>query len=458
MKRDTLEKALNEISDSHIEEAAEPKKRHTVRWLGAVAAVLAVVLLFHTFRPAAVIHAKAVSTPSASRAPDQYDTDYMNARFDSVETALTQGSDFFTSSSQTFLTTKGDENRVWSPVNGYISLAMLAETTGGNTQKQILDTLGADSLDALRSQVSAMWESVYTDDGKEICTLANSLWLDDSISYHQEAMDQLAYHHYASVYQGDLSSKKATDDLQNWLNQQTGGHLKKSADTLALPPQTLLALASTVHLKSQWADDFSASNNKRATFHAPEGDISCTFMNKKEYQAWYSWGDSFGAVSLLLKNGCRMWFILPDEGKAPDDVLKEGQYLEIITKETHDEKEENSKYMKVNLSIPKFDVNSSCNLKEGLQQLGITDAFDPQAADFSTAISSQVPVWVESAQQAARVTIDEDGVTASSYIVIPGAGAMPPPDEVIDFILDKPFLFAITKKNIPLFTGVVNHP
>ena len=30
--------------------------------------------------------------------------------------------------------------------------------------------------------------------------------------------------------------------------------------------------------------------------------------------------------------------------------------------------------------------------------------------------------------------------------------------EIIDFVLDRPFLFAITCGNIPLFTGVVNQP
>jgi serpin B len=57
------------------------------------------------------------------------------------------------------------------------------------------------------------------------------------------------------------------------------------------------------------------------------------------------------------------------------------------------------------------------------------------------------------------VTIDEDGVTAASYIILDfGAGSGPPPDEVIDFVLDRPFLFAIESQSIPLFIGTVNNP
>jgi serine protease inhibitor len=33
-----------------------------------------------------------------------------------------------------------------------------------------------------------------------------------------------------------------------------------------------------------------------------------------------------------------------------------------------------------------------------------------------------------------------------------------PPDDEIDFILDRPFFFVITRSNLPLFAGVVNEP
>ena len=58
-----------------------------------------------------------------------------------------------------------------------------------------------------------------------------------------------------------------------------------------------------------------------------------------------------------------------------------------------------------------------------------------------------------------RVKIDEKGVTAASYIELNfGAGAAMPPDEIIDFVLDRPFVFVVTRDQIPLFVGTVNTP
>lgn len=59
-----------------------------------------------------------------------------------------------------------------------------------------------------------------------------------------------------------------------------------------------------------------------------------------------------------------------------------------------------------------------------------------------------------------RVTTDEEGVEAAAYTVFSlsatSAGEMP---EELDFVLDRPFLFAITGQDgLPLFVGAVNHP
>ena len=68
-------------------------------------------------------------------------------------------------------------------------------------------------------------------------------------------------------------------------------------------------------------------------------------------------------------------------------------------------------------------------------------------------------VTLSQAKHDARMTIDEEGCTAAAYTVMAMAGAAAPPKEEIDFVLDRPFLFAITGiDGLPLFIGVVNHP
>ena len=464
-------KALGYVDEKYVTAAAKRKKKKAAKyWISAVAAVLALVLLFNLPSMPMVISAKAVSIASESRQMQRPDLDDYKDRdqwradlakweaerdFRSSTTRETVDAlaPFFTNGSAQFLSSQSSENLLWSPINAYIGLALMTELTDGASRQQILDLFGVDSIDELRKQVGAVWESSYNDNGHEISTLANSLWLEEGLNYNQDTMDNIAYYYYASVYQGDLGSQKINNAIGAWINNNTGGFLKKSTSNVNLSPDTILALYSTIYFQAKWQDEFSASKNTQDTFHAPNGDKTVTFMNKKLAQMYYYYGDKFSAVALSLKNGSRMWFILPDEGYTTADVLADGQYMQMVLQQDW----ENEKWMKVNLSVPKFDVNSTMDLKGGLQEMGVTDVFNEGAANFSE-ITGDVPIFLTAANQSVRVQIDEEGVKAAAYIEFPGATSPAPPEEIIDFILDRPFIFAITTDNIPLFMGTVNNP
>ena len=463
-------KALSYVDEKYVTEAARRKKKKTKYWISAAAAVLILALLFNMPSLPMTISAKAVSIASGSRQmmlPDRDDYEDGNAwqadidkwraeqKFLSDTTGETVDAlaPFFTNGSAQFLSTQGSENLLWSPVNAYIGLSMMTELTDGASRQQILDLFGARDIDALRRQVGAVWESSYNDNGHEISALANSLWLEEGLNYNQETMDNLAYYHYASVYKGDLGSQKINTAIGAWLNNNTGGLLKNESKNINLSPENILALYSTIYFQAKWRDQFAQSKNTEDVFHAPSGDKTVTFMNKKLAQMNYYYGDRFSAVALWLKNGSAMWFILPDEGYTTADVLADGQYMQMVLQQDW----ENEKWMKVNLSVPKFDVNSTLNLKDGLRKMGVTDVFEQGTANFSE-ITGDVPIFLTEANQSVRVQIDEEGVKAAAYIEFPGAGSPAPPEEIIDFVLDRPFLFAITTESVPLFVGCVNQP
>ena len=475
MKRKHVLEVLDKIDDRYVTETEKAPKKMRKRpyWIGAVAAVLAVVICISSFLNTPIITANAIALPEDARIMDHPDLDdykdresYMadvelwkaetDYRRTTRENAAISLSQFFTEASAEFLTSQNNENALWSPINAYIGLAMLAEITDGDSRKEILDLFGASDIETLRSQVSAIWESVYEDDGNEICTLAKSLWLEDGLNYNQDAMNNLAYHYYASVYQCDLGSDSANKSIGNWLNKNTGGMLKDRTDKIDLSPDTILAIYSTLFYQAKWSDEFNSKNNTNDIFHGVNGDTNVTYMNKKLCQMNYYWHDDYSAVALSLKNGSTMWFILPDEGKTTADVLNGSAYGEMISSGSGEEGWQNKKYMKVNLSVPKFDVSSTVNLKDGLGRMGVTKVFDMENSDF-TAITSDSPVYISAVNQSARVEIDEKGVKAATYIEIPGCGSAMPPEEIIDFVLNRPFVFVISKGNLPLFTGVVNN-
>lgn len=352
------------------------------------------------------------------------------------------------------LTDETGENKACSPINIYMALAMLAEITDGESRAQLLALLGSSDLDALRAEASAVWNANYCDDGAVTSILASSLWLNDKINFKQETMDALAKYYYASSFRGEMGSAAFDRALQEWINQQTGGLLEEQASGLTMDKETILALATTIYFRAKWAGEFSEERTGPDTFHALSGDVTCDFMHQGGTNTYY-WSDRFSAVAKRLENSGAMWFLLPDEGVTPEELLADEATLNFLL--SGGESAE-SKYLIVNLSVPKFDIASDLDLTDSLKSMGIADVFDPSISDFSP-MTDDTEAYLSQAKHAARVAIDEEGVTAAAYTVMMMCGAGAPPEEEVDFVLDRPFVFAITGVDgLPLFVGVVHQP
>ena len=350
-----------------------------------------------------------------------------------------------------------DENRVYSPLNVYLGLAMLAEVTEGKTRAQILDLLDVSDIEALREQACSLWNANYFDDGTVTSLLSNSLWFRDGYEYNQKTLDNLAEKYFASSFSGEPGSDEYNTMLQKWLNEHTGGLLEDMVKDIKMDPRTVLMMASTIYYNASWEKGFNENNNTEEIFHEAGGDKTVTFMHDSMDEERYYWGDKFTATRKQLKNSGYMYFMLPDEGVTVRDLLKDENALDFIA---GNKSWQDQKRMKVNLSVPKFDVSSELELSDILPSLGVTDCFDAAASNFTPLTDSGDQIYVDSIKHGARVRIDEDGTEAAAYIVIDLPGAADPPAEAlkeIDFTLDRPFIFLMTGADGNLlFTGIVN--
>ena len=149
-----------------------------------------------------------------------------------------------------------------------------------------------------------------------------------------------------------------------------------------------------------------------------------------------------------------MELILPDEGVSPAELLAEEEFWAFSLRSGDWEQQ---KFLTVDLSLPRFDVVADLDLCRGLQTLGIRDVFDPGSADLSPL--SHTAAYLSQVRHAARVKADEEGVEAAAYTVMMVAGASMPPEERVDFTLNRPFIFLLRGHDgAPLFVGIVETP
>ncbi len=482
MKKETLQNAVGNLSEELINEASENKKVKKIdfiKWSSLVAALLIIAIVSVIFiepfggsKTPQILSTQGLNViepqyPEMNKYPsdtemsnwENYEAAFKAWRADKEKQqnqykGYNEGlENYLKAAVKEFLKDSGNENKAFSPMNLYFALGMLSEVTEGESRKEILNLLGSRDINSLRKQAKAIWNANYSDDGVSTSLLGSSIWIDNSLAVYDTPLNSLKENYFASSYYGDIGSEEVNEALRNWLNEHTGNFLKESVSDLELQPNTLLALASTVYFKDRWNVEFGKNSTETDVFYTTENEVEAEFMSGWEFGSFYV-SDNFSAYKKAFKNGGGMWFILPDESTNVENILNEDKTLDFIA--NNGEGSENKEIL-VNLKIPKFDVTSDVNLSEGLKNLGLSDLFEYGKADFSALTDTDLAV--SSARQSARVKIDEEGVEAAAFTIITAEGGAILPDDEVDFILNRPFIYAITGADgLPLFAGVINNP
>lgn len=367
---------------------------------------------------------------------------------------LQKGMEVYNTSLMAKLLTSENENTVCSPLNTYIAFAMLAEVSEGNTRKQILDLLGASDIETLRSNVSALWNSNYVDTPVLKSLLANSVWLNNGVAYHEDTLNTLADIYYASSFSGTPGSEQMDEALRAWTDANTKGLLNEYTKDMSLDPNTVLEILSTIYYKAMWIDEFHGNENTREIFHGTTGDTEIDMMHQIDTKAVYR-SEHFTSLSLYLNDSGAMYFFLPKEGTDVNALVSDADIMNALN---YEEAGENWSFPLVHLSVPKFKVSCKTDLIEAVRELGVKDALDPTLSDFSPLTSERDDLFLSKAEHAAFIEIDEHGVTGAAYTELALAAGAAMPEDEIDFVLDRPFMFMVTGNDGSiLFSGIVRN-
>ena len=346
-----------------------------------------------------------------------------------------------------------DGNTVFSPVSVYIALGMLGETAEGASLDEILSALGAETLSAVRANSRALLASESADDGRTYVNLANSLWINNKYACDSEILEGLAGDYSASSYWGDPADNAFSAALRTWLNTATGGLLSESVEGVSLDNDTVMALFSAVCFRSPWRSPYSENSTDKGIFHSPDGDVTRDFMHRTE--AWLRAFDGEGFTAVCEDtDGGSVWYLLPDEGVSPEEMLKNGGYDFMFSDRS------GAQVLRVNLTVPRLDASRDTDLIPALNSMGVVSCFSPLNVDFTRLTGEGL--YVTKADHSARIVTDEEGIMAAAYTQIdltPNSAEPPEAPRVIDFVLDRPFVMFVTGvSGQPLFIGIINDP
>lgn len=348
---------------------------------------------------------------------------------------------------------KENDNFVVSPLSAKLALNMAAVGAGEGTatEQELLNLFGYGSINELKDDSKNLMAELDREDGT--ITVNNSVWVSDKLEtlkedYTQELSDVLS----AESFNTDLTSADFVNSLNGWVNENTNGLIPQLLSQ-PLDESARLALVNTLYFNNEWQYKFESYATRDNEFYGNNGTETVPTMHNGELHLNYGEGNKLKSVTLPYRDGSVMNVYLPkNEDESIAEIISELTPTEL-TEELEMKREEKL----VNIALPKFECDYSGSLIEMLKLLGVSEAFDPNNAQFGKISDEQL--YISEVIQAARIICDEEGTeAAAATMVVAGDGCAIIEEIPIEFIADRPFMYEIkSESGETLFMGVIQN-
>lgn len=358
------------------------------------------------------------------------------------------------------------ENIFYSPYSIAAAFSIVANGATAQTQKEILTALNAKSIKDLNGDFEDFQnyiEKNYRNDTilKEAdLILVNKDFIGKGINSKFKKAVENSYNCEidAADFKGNVDAEKAR--IKNWVAENTNNFIPNYE--AAINSETIVDILDVIYFNGKWASAFEKSKTWKSDFKNRNGKKSKVQMMSKTFEeniAYYA-DEKFMAVAMPYKNGmAAMYVILPiDENNL--NVAESWDAEEISYRENFLAKLKAAPYFdgKIEMFIPKFELDIKVDLNENLKAMGIRRAFTDDAEFYN--IVNKTQLKISSAIHQAKIKVDETGTEAAAVteITMLEATATLFPPKTIYFRADRPFLFVIrdVQAGLDLFTGVVN--
>ena len=314
-----------------------------------------------------------------------------------------------------------------------------------------LDTMGINKS----SVFEEMNANIRTDNIQRIL----GLWVDGEKGYQfQDSFVSYLRSNFSNVMlnvQAVPFTQDTADDVNQWFSDVTGGSMKELIS--GFNDGELLKIATALHFKDAWDNEFSKSNELE-TFHNADGSVSEVSM-LKDYggpDCYYVDGlDFYGFSKTYMHTKCVFMAIIPkDEGMTARDLLSTLSVKDLVGAYR------NCIRADFQIAIPEFDEEIDIDFKKELNETALAPFMTtsvPLTGMFGSDGSDGL--MIQDLGQKIFFNIDEHGTEAGVVTRMGfGSGSARIP-EARDVIIDRPFLYCILDwdSGYPLFIGIVNN-
>ena len=343
-------------------------------------------------------------------------------------------------------------NVLVSPLSVLSALTMTANGAQGDTLAQMEKALGLP-VGQLNEYLSAYGRNLPSGE-KYLFHQANSLWLKEgAVEVEKDFLQKNADYFGAGVFREPFDSA-TVEKVNGWVKEHTHGMIPQMLGELS--PQAVMILVNALAFEGEWAHIYEEQDIREGSFTLADGSAKSVDMMFSSEYGHIKDGEAVGFLKYYTDAKYVFAALLPGEGQSLADYAATltGQRLRQLLAEPEERE--------VWANLPKFETEYSVSLSDTLRALGMTDAFDPDKADFSAMgqAADGWPLYIGDVLHKTYISVFEQGTKAgaATAVVMEAGAAMT--DEPARVILDRPFLYMIvdTETCTPVFLGAMEDP
>ena len=335
------------------------------------------------------------------------------------------------------------KNVVVSPLSAYQVLSLTSNGANGNTLQQMVSTLSSNALDRLNINNFQILKAFKNFTSLEI---ANAVMT--AFNPERNFVD------ISLAYDATVGPLVSVDQVNQWCNEKTHGKITKILDNF--PANTVMVLLNAIYFKGLWKKEFNPKLTRKADFYNYGDKNSVAKVDMMYIKDTFSYYEDKNVQIINIpfkKDSVSALILLPRENNIND-------FLADLNDEKLNNYIRKMFFEKVELKLPKFELEFSAQLNTALQNLGMKDAFNEGTADFSK-MKKQNDIYIGKVLQKAYLKIDETGAEAAAVtsviMVTKSAGPMFREKRMV---VDRPFIMMLRSSQLPkdndvLFTAKI---
>jgi serpin B len=365
---------------------------------------------------------------------------------------VTQSNAFARNLLRRLLEANPDSTVFVSPLSASMALAMTMNGAAGETRRQIEGVLGSAGLsprdiNAAYRDLIALLRGL---DPRVDFRLANAIFHRSSFSLEPPFLEFVRAHFDARIEGLDFDDPGAADRINAWVRSATGGRI----DRMVEPPidsRTMGLLMNAIYFKGEWRGRFDPRATYTGPFRLEGGGTSPVRFMTRRAELPYRASERWHAVEIPYGGGAWVMTVAVPRGSESLDAV-------VVDLETLLDPAVAWPEREVIVHVPRFELQWERTLNDDLIALGMADAFDEHAADFTPmyARAREVQLHVSRVKQKTFLRVDEEGTEAAAVTSVE-MQVTSVRDEPPEVRADRPFFLAIRERlsGTVVFSGLI---